>query len=43
MVFARPSSWLAGAKGVEQDSVWTVSSVCLAGPAGAVFVRADAW
>jgi hypothetical protein len=41
MVFAGPSSWLAGAKGAEKASIWTVSSVCLAGPAGAVLVRAD--
>jgi hypothetical protein len=42
MVFSGPSSRLAGAKGPEQASVWTVSSVCPTGPAGATFVRADA-
>jgi hypothetical protein len=40
MVFAGPSSCLAGAKGVGQASVWTVSLVCPAGPADAVFIRA---
>jgi hypothetical protein len=41
MVFAGPSSWLAGAKGVERASIWTVSSVCPAEPAGATFVHAE--
>jgi hypothetical protein len=40
MVFAGPSSCLAGAKRNERASVWTVSLVCQAGPVEAVFVRA---
>jgi hypothetical protein len=38
MVFAGSSSWLVGAKGAEQASVWTVSTICPTGPAGAAFV-----
>jgi hypothetical protein len=37
---AGPSSRLAGAKGVEQASVWAAPLACPAGPADAVFVRA---
>jgi hypothetical protein len=40
MVFAGPSSCLAGAKGAEQASAWAAPLVCLAGPTDAVFVRA---
>jgi hypothetical protein len=42
MVFPGSSSWLVGAKGAEQTSLWTESLVCPVGPAGAAFVRADA-
>jgi hypothetical protein len=40
MAFAGPSSCLAGAKGAEHASVWTLFLVCPVGPADAVFVRA---